>query len=80
MQDCNKRCFFAWLLFGEKERLRETKRGKASQRKHGSSSLLIVSILFFDSWVVSLVHLQSFLSIIAWVNFGFTLAEIVTEL
>ena len=43
MQDCNKRCFFAWLQFGGKERLRETKRGEASQRKHGSSSLLIVS-------------------------------------
>ncbi|XP_066021750.1 uncharacterized protein [Pocillopora verrucosa] len=30
-------------IFGGKERLRETKRGEASQRKHGSSSLLIVS-------------------------------------
>ena len=43
MEDCNKRCFFAWLQFGGKERLRETKRGEAIQRKHGLSSLLIVS-------------------------------------
>ena len=41
MEDCNKRCFFARLQFGKKERLRETKRGEASQRKgchHFSSS------------------------------------------
>ena len=48
MQDCNKRYFFAWLQFGGKERLRETKRGEASQRKHGSSSLLIVSRVSID--------------------------------
>ena len=41
MEDCNKRCVFARLRFGGKERLRETKRGEASQRKvyhHFSSS------------------------------------------
>ena len=31
MEDCNKRCFSARLQFGGKERLRETKRGEASQ-------------------------------------------------
>ena len=43
MEDCNKRCFFARLQFVGKERLCETKREEVSQRKHGSSSLLIVS-------------------------------------
>ena len=32
MEDCIKRCFSARLQFGGKERLRETKRGEASQR------------------------------------------------
>ena len=43
MKDCNKRYFFARLQFRGKERLRETKRGEASRRKHGLSSLLIVN-------------------------------------
>ena len=41
MQGCNKRCFFARMQFGGKERLRETKREEASQGKvyhHFSSS------------------------------------------
>ena len=41
IEDCNKRCFFARMQFGGKERLRETKREEASQGKvyhHFSSS------------------------------------------
>ena len=48
MQDCNKRCFFARLQFGGKERHRETKRGEESQRKHVLSSFLIVSRVWID--------------------------------
>ena len=47
MEDCNKRCFFAWLQFGGKERLRETKRGEGESAQ-GLSSFLIVSRVCID--------------------------------
>ena len=72
MQDCNKRCFFAWLQFGGKERLRETKRGEVESAQ---TCFIIISHRQpgLDRREVSLVHWQSFLSIIACVKFGFTL-------
>ena len=55
MQDCNKRCFFARLQFGGKERHRETKRGEGESAQ---TCFIIISHRQpgLDRREVSLVH------------------------